>query len=607
MSAPATIEVGGLTRRFGSVTALADVDLRVEAGTVTGLLGPNGAGKTTLVRILTTLLDAEAGWARVAGYDVARQRQALRSAIGLAGQSAAVDERLTARENLDLVGRLYGLERAERRRRVGEILDRFDLGEAADRRTGTFSGGMRRRLDLGVTLVGRPAVLFLDEPTAGLDPRSRADLWRHLDELVAEGTTVLLTSQYLEEIDHLADQVAVLDHGRVITRGTPAELKRRIGDEVLSVTLADGQGDGERLAATFANAFDGPVHLDADERRLVVPVPRSAGALVTVGRGLEDAGVAIAELAIHRPSLDDVFLALTGTVTDVSWDDASEPATPRPDDHAGVGVGVGVGDPPAGGRAPGRFAGDIAATAGREVRRVLRSPQLLLFMSLQPVLFVLGFAAVFGGAMALAATGSADSPYIDFLLPGSLIMTGVLSGTAIAQGVSLDGQSGFRDRLRSLPVARSAPLIGRSLADLGRSAVGIAAMLAAAAAIGFRVSSGGGFAAAIGLALAFDVAVGWVFTMVGASVKDPEAANAASFMPAVLLVFASSAFVPLETMPDWLQAVARYQPVTVAVDAVRTAMAGQPPGQSWWLAWAWIVGLVAVFAPLSVRRWNRTT
>ncbi|HEX8856297.1 MAG TPA: ATP-binding cassette domain-containing protein, partial [Thermoleophilaceae bacterium] len=236
----AAIETAGLVKRYGDVEALAGVDLRAEEGTVLGLLGPNGAGKTTAVRILSTLLKPDAGSARVAGLDVVKQAGELRHRIGLAGQYAAVDESLTGAENLQLFARLYGMSRRDARRRAAELLDRFDLSDAADRLVGTYSGGMRRRLDLAGALVARPPILFLDEPTTGLDPRSRLSLWKTITDRVAQGTTVLLTTQYLEEADRLADQIAVIDHGRVIAEGTANDLKDRVGGMRVVVHVGEG-------------------------------------------------------------------------------------------------------------------------------------------------------------------------------------------------------------------------------------------------------------------------------------------------------------------------------------------------------------------------------
>ncbi len=302
----------GLGKRFGNVHALAEVDLQVSAGTVLGLLGPNGAGKTTAVRILTTLLRPDAGHARVAGLDVIRQAPAVRQVIGLSGQYAAVDAYLTGRENLRMIGRLSGLGRAAARSRADELLELFDLADAADRTARTWSSGMLRRLDVAASLVARPAVLFLDEPTTGLDPRGRLGLWRLLDELTARGATLLLTTQYLEEADRLADTIVVLDAGQVIASGTSAQLKARVGGDRLELQALPGQ-DPAPLAAAVAGLGSAPPVLDAEAGRVVVPVADGPSILLEVAARLAADGLRIADLALRRPTLDDVFLALTGT------------------------------------------------------------------------------------------------------------------------------------------------------------------------------------------------------------------------------------------------------------------------------------------------------
>src|SRR5215211_5204317 len=309
----AAIITQGLRRSFGPIKAVDGVDLNAPAGTVLGLLGPNGAGKTTIVRILTTLLTPDAGTARVAGYDVVRDAEALRSVIGLAGQYAAVDENLTGRENLDLVGRLYHLGRSEARRRAEEMLERFELTDAANRTAKTYSGGMRRRLDLGASLVGRPQVLFLDEPTTGLDPRSRFSLWDVIRELVSDGTTLLLTTQYLEEADRLADHIAVIDGGRVIAEGTTDQLKSRVGGDLLALRVVDRARTAEAAAAV------------AEAGEVSLPVCEGAALLAEVVRRLDAAGLEISDLALRRPTLDDVFLALTGHLAEAAADDGESP------------------------------------------------------------------------------------------------------------------------------------------------------------------------------------------------------------------------------------------------------------------------------------------
>jgi ABC-2 type transport system ATP-binding protein len=299
----------GLRKSYGDVVALDGVDLAVAPGTVLGLLGPNGAGKTTAVRILTTILGADAGRAEVLGIDVLRHPEQVRARIGLAGQYAAVDDNLTGRENLRLVGRLTHQRRAAINARADELLECFGLSDAGDRPAKTYSGGMRRRLDLAAALVHKPAVLFLDEPTTGLDPRSRIDLWGVIEELRADGASVLLTTQYLEEADRLADRISVVDDGRVIAEGTAAELKARLGTTIVHVDLPDA---GRVDAAKHALASVGPTEVSEDRRSVEVNVADGGRALLEVVRRLDEAGVEPLSMTVREPSLDDVFLTLTG-------------------------------------------------------------------------------------------------------------------------------------------------------------------------------------------------------------------------------------------------------------------------------------------------------
>jgi ABC-2 type transport system ATP-binding protein len=309
------IEAHGLTKRFGSTVALDGLDLEVPAGAILGVLGPNGAGKTTAVRILTTLSIPDGGTARVAGHDVVSEAAAVQRNIGVTAQDATLDELLTGRQNLVMIGRLSGLRRAAARARATELLERFDLAAAADRVLKGYSGGMRRRLDLAAGLVTRPPVLFLDEPTTGLDPTGRVQMWDVIRELVTDGVTLLLTTQYLDEADELADRIVVIDHGRVIAGGTAAELKAQTGGARLEVTLSEAHPAAVPALAPFVV---GRVHVSHDGRRLRAPVRSGGGLATTVVRALDDAGVVVDDVEVHQPSLDDVFFALTGHPTDAT-------------------------------------------------------------------------------------------------------------------------------------------------------------------------------------------------------------------------------------------------------------------------------------------------
>jgi ABC-2 type transport system ATP-binding protein len=327
MSNKPAILAEGLHKHYGKTHALAGLDLVAEEGSVLGVLGPNGAGKTTAVRILTTLLQPDAGYAEVAGLDVVKHANKLRALIGLTGQYAALDETLTGFENLKMFGQLYHLSGSVAKRRANELLARFDLVDAARRTVKTYSGGMRRRLDLAASLIVAPPILFLDEPTTGLDPRGRLAMWEVISKLVADGTTVLLTTQYLEEADQLANQIAVIDQGRVIAKGTADELKTQVGGERLELTVAPG-GDLNTTLQAVRPYSSGEIQINSEHRHLSVPVTHGAQQLIAVLRDLDAAHIPLDDLALRRPTLDDVFLTLTGHATTAD-DSPVETATPQ--------------------------------------------------------------------------------------------------------------------------------------------------------------------------------------------------------------------------------------------------------------------------------------
>ena len=598
-SAPA-VRVEGVIKRFGPTVALSGVDLQVPEGAVFGLLGPNGAGKTTLVRILATLLRPNGGRAEVLGHDVVSEPGAVRELLGLTGQFAAVDEILTGRENLEMFGRLFKLSRDEARARAADLLDRFDLTAAADRPARTYSSGMRRRLDLASSLLTRPRILFLDEPTTGLDPRSRNQIWAIVRDLQREGTTLLLTTQYLEEADELADRIAVIDHGRVIAEGTGSELKDRVGGQLLEVELSSA---AQRQQAQKVLAGVGCGEPEPDERpdRLTLPAPRDGLELIEEAAAeLRRAGIAVSDLGLRRPTLDDVFLQLTGTPP--SEDGGPPPAPEAEGRTTAQGPRVRRLRLPSP-RAIRLGVVDAAVVTTRNLRHFIRQPQLLIFSTIQPVMFVLLFVYVFGGAVRGSLPRGVK--YVDFLLPGIFVQSVAFRATQTAIGLAEDLERGVVDRFRSMPMARSAVLLGRTVADLVRNVLIIVLMIAVGYVVGFRFHGGvWGALAAILVVSAFGFALSWIFAFVALAVRGAEAAQSAGFVVVFPLVFASSVFVPVPTMPDWLQAFAKASPITLTADAARSyALTGGPTSLG--KTAAWIGGLLVFFIPLCVWRYRR--
>jgi ABC transporter DrrB family efflux protein len=575
---------------------------------VFGLLGPNGAGKTTLVRILATLLAPDAGRVEVFGHDVAGEPAAVRELIGLTGQFAAVDELLTGRENLEMFGRLFKLPGEQAHRRAGELLERFALAQAADRPARTYSGGMRRRLDIASSLLTRPQVLFLDEPTTGLDPRSRNEIWAIVRELQREGTTLLLTTQYLEEADQLAGRIAVIDRGKVIAEGTGNELKDRVGGQILEVELSSA-GQRDRAQALLAGVGCGEPQPGERPDRLTLPAPRDGLQLVEeAAAGLRRAQIAVTDIGLRRPTLDDVFLQLTGAPPGEDGGGPgprprrrSRPPQPAPDAPAPRRPVPRLRLPPL--RAVRPAVTDTAVVTGRNLRHFTRQPDLLVFSTIQPVLFVLLFVYVFGGAIGRSLPHGVA--YIDFLLPGIFVQSVTFGASQTAVGLKEDLTRGVVDRFRSMPMARSAVLAGRTVADLARNIAVIFLMIAVGYLAGFRFH--GGIAAAAGcitVVAAFGFALSWIFALVALTVRGAETAQTAGFVVIFPLVFASSVFVPVSTFPDWLQAFATINPVTVTADAARSlALLGTTASLA--AAAAWTGGLLAVFIPLSVSRYRR--
>ncbi len=570
------IQAEGLEKRFGETRALDGVSLTAEAGTVLGVLGPNGAGKTTMTRILATLIEPTGGTAQVGGFDVLRDAHKVRQLIGLTGQYAGVDEMLTGTENLILIGRLLGIPRKAARARAAELLERFQLTEAAERAAKTYSGGMRRRLDLAASLVGDPQILFLDEPTTGLDPRSRNGLWDIVRGLTDDGVTVLLTTQYLEEADQLADDIIVIDRGQVIAHGTSDMLKAQVGGQVLEVRPVK-ESDGDTVAAIVGELAEAAPEVRDGLISAPITDPQLMPAVV---RRLDDAGVAVGELSLRKSSLDEVFFALTGHHTD----DIDAEADRLADLSRRV--------------APGTALRNIATLAWRNLVQIKHNPMELLDLSIQPIMFVLLFAYVFGPAMA----GSVEA-YLPVVIPGIIAQNALFAGMSTGFGLNTDITKGVFDRFRSLPIARSAPLVGRIIADTVKQAWSMLILLLVGFAIGFRIETNViALLAAFLLLLAFAVLFSWTSVYIAMKVNEPEKVQIFGFVVIFPLSFLSTAFIPnTEGIPGPVAFVMDNSPVTQLVQAMRGLLVGGPVLDHALIALAWGVAISVVFAPLSLR------
>ena len=606
--ADAAIVAEGLGKCFGPVVALDGVDLELPAGGVLGVLGPNGAGKTTAVRILATLLKPDRGRAWVAGFDIAVRPAEVRRRIGLSGQYAAVDPFLTGRENLIMIGRLYGLTRRQARSRAGELIGQLELADAAGRLVRTYSGGMRRRLDVAASLLAAPPVLFLDEPTTGLDPYGRLALWQVLGDLTAQGTSLLLTTQYIEEAERLAEMVVIIDHGKVIASGTPDQLKDRTGGDRLELQSPPGQ-DPRQLAGALAALGTGEPAIDEPAGRVVLPVADGPGILPDVadpaGRrwpARQRAGSAQAHPGggipgLHRPVIQP------NEAPAARGQRPARGASPASSHHPEYSMSTAAGT----GARPGRPASALVNTAtvtGRNLRRLVRVPTLLVFATVQPVLFVLLFTYAFGGAVHVPGVAH----YIDYLLPGIFVLALGFGASQTGVAIAEDLSTGMIDRFRSLPITSGAVLGGRVAADALRNLFVVALMIAVGAAVGFRFHAGSAAAfAAVVLAVAAGLAFSWLNLLLGLTVRDPESAGLAGLFPIIILFFTSSTLVPVATMPGWLQAFAKANPITVITDALRALCLGGPAARPVAEAAAWLIGLLAVTVPATIARYRHAT
>ena len=554
----------GLRKSYGDHVVLAGIDLDIAEGTVFALLGPNGAGKTTTVHILSTLIGADGGEVQVAGHDVVKEPDAVRAVIGLTGQVSAVDRLFTGEENLRLMADLRHLGKTEGRRRVAALLEQFDLVDAATKPVGIYSGGMKRRLDLAMTLVGDPRIIFLDEPTAGLDPRSRRVMWDIIHDLVARGVTIFLTTQYLEEADRLAHQIAVLDRGQLVAQGTPNELKRLVPGGHVQLSFSDAT-ELARAARIFADGT-------ADEEGLTLNIPSDGGT-----RSLRE--------LLDR--LDAGSIDVGGLVVQTPGPRRRLPVADRQPRQA-------RGDRPM--NTYPLVVTDTATMLRRNLRRARRYPSLTFFIAAIPVVFLLLFVFVLGGTLGAGLGGVAGgrAEYTAYVLPGILLVTvaGAAQGTAIS--VAMDMSEGIIARFRTMAVARSSVLTGHVIGSVIQTMLAIVIVMVVAVLIGFRSTTGPvEWLAAAGLLALTAVAISWLSVALGMVSKSVEtASNLPMFL--VILPFLSSGFVPTDSMPDGLNWFAENQPFTPLIETVRGLLLGTPIGNSGIVGVAWCIGISVV-------------
>ena len=536
-----------------------------------------------MVRILSTLIRADSGSVRIAGHDVVADPDGVRAVIGVTGQFSAVDNLLTGAENLQLMADLRHLGREAGRRRVAELLEQFDLSGAAHKLLSTYSGGMRRRLDLAMTLVSEPRVIFLDEPTTGLDPRSRHTMWQIIRQLAAAGVTILLTTQYLDEADELADRIAVLDQGKIVAEGTPAELKSRIPGGHVQLHFADPHelhSAAELLPAAGR---------DQDQLVLQVPADGTVDSLRELLDELHRARIGVERLSIHTPDLDDVFFAVTGS--HVSAQPGQDP-TPQWSSETMTTLAYTL--------------SDSRVMLRRNLKHQLRYPSMTVMLIGLPVVLLLLFVYVFGGQLG-AGLGAHQGrgAYLDYVVPGLLLITAasVVQGTSIM--VAMDMTGGIIDRFRTMAIARASVLTGHVLGSLIQTLAAMAILIGVAFGLGFHSSAGPlAWLAAIGILALFAFALIWLAVALGLAAKSVETASNTP-MVLLLLLFLSSGFVSTATMPTGLRQFAEYQPFTPVADTMRGLLSGAAIGDHAIVAIAWSIGIAAVSYLWAIRLYNR--
>jgi ABC-2 type transport system ATP-binding protein len=584
-----SIDATGIEKSFGKKKVLNGIDLRIKKGSIHAILGPNGSGKTTLVKILSTLLKADEGQIKVGGYDSVSQPDKIRESISLTGQNASVDEELTGYENLYLFARLLGYPASEAKQRANELLSVFDLKDAGNQLVKTYSGGMRRKLDIAASIVKISEILFLDEPTTGLDPRSRNSLWLIIRNLARKGTTILLTTQYLEEAEQLADKITVIDEGKVISEGTSDELKTSIGNNILHVHL-NGVSQSN-LEAVLENIKGSMAQLDREGKKITFTVSDQKHA-ITILDELQKNNIEITAFSLSRPDLNEVFLALTGKEKETQdGQDYSSNAILEGQQTA-MSILLDHIKPQ---RESGWLSNKLMF-GWRNLIKIKHIPEQFMDVLITPIMFTFMFTFLFGGALA----GSTKA-YLQFFIPGVLVQT--LTFNAMYAGININNDltKGIFDRFRSMPIWLPAPLSGIFIGDFFRHLISGSLILLFGYILGFRTEAGlPAFVISFGIMIFFAMSISWIFIIMGLTMRSTSAVMSFGWLILMPLVFLSNIFADPGTMPKWLQTFISYNPLAWQVDAVRGLLANHASGKAILSALGASFGISALLFPLTV-------
>lgn len=583
------IQASGITKSFGKKEVLKGINLEIKKGSIHAILGPNGSGKTTLIKVLSTLLKADAGQIKVAGHDVTRDPGKVRDAISLTGQNASVDEELTGYENLYLFARLLHYPTSEAKQRANELLAAFDLKDAANKLVKTYSGGMRRRLDIAASIVKVTEILFLDEPTTGLDPRSRNSLWLIIKSLARRGTTILLTTQYLEEAEQLADRISVIDEGVVISEGSSNELKAAVGKNILHVHL---DGVDQMHLETVLNKMEGSL-IDRESKKISFPVSGQDEAIVILDE-LQTNKIALTGFNLSRPDLTEVFLSITGNKRPIQDSEDTVGETPSDDKQAFSSVNKLLDH--AKPQHESGLLGNKFMFGWRNLVKIKHIPEQFMDVLITPIMFTFMFTYLFGGALA----GSTKA-YLQFFIPGVLVQT--LTFNAMYAGINInnDLSKGIFDRFRSMPIWLPAPLSGIFIGDFFRHLISGCLILLFGYILGFRSDAGiAAFVFSFLIMIFFAMSVSWVFIIMGLTMRSASAVMSFGWLILMPLVFLSNIFADPTTMPGWLQTFISYNPLAWQVDAVRGLLSGTASASLIFKALGASLGISLLLFPLTV-------